>query len=56
MACAVYRKSTNDFLQKWGVHLYADIRSVIETARRHAGRAIDAIRDARNTPPLPATD
>ncbi len=44
--CAVYRKITNGFRQEWGVHLYADIRSVIETARRHAVRAIDAIRDA----------
>lgn len=53
--CAVYRKITNGFRQEWGVHLYADIRSVIETARRHAVRAIDAIRDALNTPPRPAT-
>ena len=42
--CAVYRKITNGFRQEWGAHLYADTRSVIETARRRAVRAIDAIR------------
>ncbi len=52
--CVIYRKITNGFRQECGVHLYADIRCVIETARRHAMRAIDAIRDALNTPPLQA--
>jgi transposase len=42
--CAVYRKITNGFRSQWGAALYADIRSVIETARRRAVRAIDAIR------------
>ena len=42
--CAVYRKITNGFRQEWGAHLYADIRSVIETARRRSIRAMDAIR------------
>ena len=42
--CAVYRKITNGFRQEWGAHLYADIRSVIETARRRSVRAINAIR------------
>uniref|UniRef100_UPI00192AEC1F IS66 family transposase n=1 Tax=Escherichia coli TaxID=562 RepID=UPI00192AEC1F len=42
--CAVYRKITNGFRQEWGAHLYANIRSVIETARRRSVRAIDAIR------------
>src|SRR5215213_3243483 len=41
---AVYRKITNGFRSQWGAALYADIRSVIETARRRAIRAIDAIR------------
>src|SRR3954468_22512672 len=41
---AVYRKITNGFRSEWGAALYADIRSVIETARRRAIRAIDAIR------------
>ena len=42
--CAVYRKITNGFRQEWGAHLYVDIRSVIETARRRSVRAVDAIR------------
>ena len=32
--CAVYRKITNGFRSEWGAELYADIRSVVETARR----------------------
>ena len=50
--CAVYRKITNGFRQEWGAHLYADIRSVIETARRRSIRAIDAIRLTLNGEPL----
>jgi hypothetical protein len=42
--CAVYRKITNGFRSEWGAARYADIRSVVETARRRAVRAIDAIR------------
>ena len=42
--CAVYRKITNGFRSEWSAALYADIRSVIETARRRSVRAIDAIR------------
>ena len=52
--CAVYRKITNGFRQEWGAHLYADIRSVIETARRRAIRAIDAIRLTLKGQPLHA--
>jgi transposase len=51
--CAVYRKITNGSRQEWGVHLYADIRSVIETARRSV-RAIDAIRRALSGQPIQA--
>ncbi len=50
--CAVYRKITNGFRQEWGAHLYADIRSVIETARRRSIRAIDAIRLTLKGEPL----
>jgi hypothetical protein len=32
--CAVFRKITNGLRTEWGAKLYADIRSVIETARR----------------------
>jgi transposase len=42
--CAVYRKVTNGFRSEWGAKFYADIRSVVETGRRRAIRAIDAIR------------
>src|SRR5271170_6956835 len=41
---AVYRKITNGFRSEWAAKLYADIRSVVETARRRSIRAIDAIR------------
>ncbi len=42
--CAVYRKITYGFRSEWRAKFYADIRSVIETARRRSIRAIDAIR------------
>jgi transposase len=41
---AIYRKITNGFRSVWAAKLYADVRSVIETGRRRAIRAIDAIR------------
>jgi transposase len=53
--CAVYRKITNGFRSQWGAVLYADIRSVVETARRRAIRAIDAIRLTLQGAPLPIT-
>ncbi len=42
--CAVFRKITNGFRTDWGAKLYADIRSVVETARRRAIGALHAIR------------
>src|SRR5207249_7356000 len=51
--CAVYRKITNGFRSAWGAALYADIRSVVETARRRSIRAIDAIRLTLDERPLP---
>src|SRR5271167_1509023 len=51
--CAVYRKITNGFRSQWGAALYADIRSVVETARRRSIRAIDAIRLTLGGRPLP---
>ena len=51
--CAVYRKITNGFRSQWGAALYADIRSVVETARRRPIRAIDAIRLTLGGRPLP---
>ena len=53
--CAVYRKITNGFRQDWGAHLYADIRSAIETARRRAISAIEAIRLTLKGEPIPNT-
>ena len=50
---AVYRKITNGFRSEWGAAFYADLRSVIETARRRCIRAIDAIRLTLEGSPLP---
>lgn len=52
---AVYRKITNGFRSEWGAKLYADIRSVVETARRRSIRAIDAIRLTLQEKPIPRT-
>ena len=51
--CAIYRKITNGFRSEWGAALYADIRSVVETARRRSIRAIDAIRLTLQGSPMP---
>jgi len=51
--CAVYRKITNGFRSEWGAQLYADTRSVVETGRRRAVRAIDAIRITLEGAPIP---
>jgi hypothetical protein len=42
--CLTFRKVTNCFRSQWGADLYADIRSVIEAARRHAVGAFETIR------------
>jgi transposase len=44
--CVTFRKITNGFRSKWGAYEYADIRTVIETARRHAIGPLHAIRIA----------
>jgi transposase len=51
--CVTFRKITNGFRTEWGARLYADIRSVIETARRRATGALDAIRLTLAGTPLP---
>jgi transposase len=51
--CAVYRKITNGFRSEWGAALYANIRSVVETARRRSVPAIDAIRLTLEGTPIP---
>jgi len=53
--CVIFRKVTNCFRSEWGAKLYADIRSVIETARRRAIHAIDAIRLTLKGLPLAAS-
>ena len=52
--CVIFRKVTNCFRSEWAALLYADIRSVIETARRRAIGALDAIRFTLDGSPLPA--
>jgi len=42
--CSVFRKITNGLRTEWGAKLYADICSVIETARRRSIGALEAIR------------
>jgi transposase len=51
--CAIYRKITNGFRSVWAAKHYADIRSVVETARRRGVRALKAIRLTLAREPLP---
>ena len=51
--CVIFRKVTNCFRSEWGAKLYADIRSVLETARRRAIDPLTAIRLTLNREPLP---
>ena len=51
--CVIFRKVTNCFRSEWAAHLYADVRSVIETARRKAIGALEAIRLTLNGLSLP---
>ena len=51
--CAVFRKITNGFRTEWGARLYADIRSVFETARRRAIPILRSIRLTLDGRPLP---
>lgn len=50
--CVIFRKVTNCFRSEWGAKLYADIRSVIETARRRAVGPLDAIISTLKGSPL----
>ena len=52
--CVIFRKVTNCFRSQWGADLYADIRSVIETARRRAVGAFEAIQLTLNNVPIPS--
>jgi transposase len=41
--CAGFRKIADGFRSEWGAKLYADIRSVIVTARRRSIGALEAV-------------
>jgi transposase len=51
--CVTFRKITNGFRTEWGANLYADIRSVLETARRRAIDPLDALIKTLQANPLP---
>jgi transposase len=51
--CVVFRKVTNCFRSEWGAALYADVRSVLETARRRGIATLDAVRLTLDGAPLP---
>ena len=51
--CATFRKVTGGFRTPWGASLYADLRSVIETARRRAIPPLQAIALTLTNAPLP---
>jgi transposase len=52
--CVIFRKITNCFRSGWGAALYADVRSVLETARRRGIPILRAIRLTLDAAPLPA--
>jgi transposase len=52
--CVVFRKVTNGFRSGWGADLYANVRSVIETARRRGMSVLRAVRITLQGQPLPA--
>ncbi len=51
----IFRKVTNCFRSEWGAKLYADIGSVLETARRRAIDPLTAIRLTLDGMPLPTS-
>jgi transposase len=53
--CVTFRKVTNCFRSKWGAKLYADVSSVLETARRRKIGPLNAISLTLNGLPLPDT-
>ena len=52
--CVIFRKVTNCFRAAWAAELYADIRFVLETARRRSIPALEAIRRTLDMLPLTA--
>ena len=53
--CVVFRKVTNGFRSLWGADLYANVRSVMETARRRGIGILPALRLTLRGNPLAAT-
>jgi transposase len=51
--CVTFRKITNGFRSQWGAYQYADIRSVIESARPKSIGPLNAIRHALLAQPSP---
>jgi transposase len=51
--CVIFRKITNGFRSRWGADLYADVRSVLETARRRGVGILHALRLTLTGQPLP---
>lgn len=51
--CVIFRKVTNCFRSGWGATLYADVRSVLETARRRGVGILHALRLTLDGQPLP---
>jgi transposase len=51
--CVIFRKVTNGFRSVWGADLYADVRSVLETARRRGLGILQALRLTLNGQSLP---
>lgn len=51
--CVISSKVTNCFRSEWGASLYADVRSVFETARRRAIPILHCIRLTLDGRPLP---
>lgn len=51
--CVIFRKVTNCFRSEWGAKLYADVRSVFDTARRRGIPILRSIRLTLDDKPLP---
>ena len=46
----IFRRVTNGFRSEWGAKVYADLCSIVATARFAGRSALAAIRDALATP------
>ena len=53
--CVIFRKVTSGFRSLWGADLYANLRSVMETARRRGIGILPALRLTLQGNPLAAT-